>query len=198
MLSDKKPTIEKYLDPFVKNFESVNPNILTLLGSIPPLLFFVFVINHFYILALCALLGNAFDLIDGMVARKYNKVSKFGGLLDSTVDRVSDFLTITALSFGGIVRWELGISLLFFSFLTSYIRAQGGMRDGGNANFANGVGIMERSERIFFIFVALITLIILPSQTALGLKLTEFVILAATCLSAITVLQRIIYAYKKL
>src|SRR6266480_3377794 len=102
MLTDKKPLAEKYLTSFADLFQHMNPHLLTLLGSIPSLLFFFFVINHWYVAAIIAFLGNIFDLVDGMVARKYNKVTAFGGFLDSTLDRVSDFLIITAFAFAGI------------------------------------------------------------------------------------------------
>src|SRR5438105_997507 len=105
MLSNKKTTIENYFEPLVKLLSQVDPNYLTFLGSIPPLLFFVFVVSHHYIWALVAFLGNALDLLDGMVARKYSKVSAFGGFLDSVMDRVSDFFIIAAFGFGRIVRW---------------------------------------------------------------------------------------------
>jgi len=31
-----------------------------------------------------------FDMLDGALARRINKVTKFGGVLDSTLDRVSE------------------------------------------------------------------------------------------------------------
>ena len=151
MLSDHKPVVEKYLTPVVATLAKADPNVLTLVGSIPPLLFFVFVLTHQYGLALLAFVGNGFDMIDGMVARKYHKVSSFGAFLDSTMDRVSDFFIITAFAFGGIVRWELVAPLLLFSFLISYARgtseklsyAKGDMKTKFN------VGWIERTERLF-------------------------------------------------
>src|SRR5579863_7156235 len=114
MLSAQKPTVEKYLAPLVKYLANVNPNTLTLIGSIPSLLFFIFLLYHWYLLAIIAFLGNGFDMLDGMVARKYHKVTKFGGFLDSTMDRVSDFLLITAFAFTGIVTWLIVAPLLLF------------------------------------------------------------------------------------
>src|SRR5258708_36898853 len=129
MLSASKKTVEHYLNPFIKYFVAVSPNTLTLLGSIPSLLFFVFMIAHWYVLAFIALVGNGFDLIDGMVARKYHKVTKFGGFLDSTVDRIADFLIITAFGFSHIVSWQIVLPLLLFAYLTSYVRSRGELAD---------------------------------------------------------------------
>ncbi len=198
MLSHKKQTVEKFFEPLAKLLSGVSPNVLTLLGSIPSLLFFVFIISHNYIWALVAFAGNAFDLLDGMIARKYNKTTNFGGFLDSTVDRISDFLTITALSFGNLVRWEITAPLLLFSFLTSYIRAQGGIRDGGNANFAIGVGIIERPERLVILFLSLIAYVTFPSLLVDNLNIAELILLGLVLLSLATVIQRVIYSSKKL
>ncbi|HVF69882.1 MAG TPA: CDP-alcohol phosphatidyltransferase family protein [Xanthomonadales bacterium] len=198
MLSNKKPQIEKYLEPLAERLSSVSPNILTLLGSIPPLLFFVFVINRWYFLAIIAFLGTIFDTIDGMIARKYNKVTNFGGLLDSTMDRVSDFFIITAFSFGGIVRWEIVAPILLLSYLTSYIRAQGGVRSKGDANFASSIGIIERSERLGIIFIGFLSFIFFPNIIIQTLNLAECIFILLILLSLITVVQRMIYSSKNL
>lgn len=151
-----------------------------------------------YIWALIAFVGTSFDLLDGAVARKYNKTTNFGGFLDSTLDRVSDFLIITAFSFGGLVRWEIVAPLILFSFLTSYIRAQGGIRDKGNPNFAQGIGIVERPERLGLIFISLITYLLFPNLLISNINILELIFLLITILSFYSVIQRMIYSYKKL
>lgn len=198
MLSIKKPQIEKYLEPLVSQLSHVDPNILTLLGSIAPLLFFVFVIKHWYFLAIIALAGSSLDAIDGMVARKYNKVSSFGGFLDSTMDRVSNFLVITAFSFGGIVRWEITAPFLLFSFLVSYIRAQGGVRSKLGANFASGVGFIEHSERMILIGLSLLFYALFQKVSILSFNIAECSFIVLTVLSFYTVFQRVVYAHKHL
>jgi archaetidylinositol phosphate synthase len=197
MLSYKKPSIEKYLDPLTGLFRDINPNVLTLLGSIPPLLFFVFVLNHWYVLALFAFLGNSFDLIDGMVARKYNKVTPFGAFLDSTLDRLSDFLMITAFAFAGIVRWEIVAPFLLFSFMISYARSRSEtlVKD-KTTSFA--VGLIERTERLMAIILALLLYIFFPNFIILIFNLAECIFILLIVLSFFTLLQRILYAYKKL
>jgi phosphatidylglycerophosphate synthase len=195
MLSAQKPTVEKYLTPLVKFLSNVSPNTLTLLGSIPPLLFFVFMIYHWYVLALIALLGNGFDMIDGMVARKYNKVSAFGGFLDSTIDRVADFLIITAFAFASIVHWEIVMPLLLFAYLTSYVRSRGEL---ANPKVSFAMGLIERSERLVLIFLALLCYFIFPTAKFLNLNIAEITFIFLALLSLYTVLQRITYAYRNL
>lgn len=196
MLSNKKPQFEKYLEPLAKHLSHVNPNILTLLGSIPPLLFFVFIIKHWYLLALVIFIWNFFDMIDGMIARKYNKVTAFGGFFDSVMDRVGDFLMITAFAFAKIVRWEIVVPLLLFSFLTSYIRSRAGLAANSHMEFA--IGLIERPERLAFIFFALLLYLILPNFNLNGFNIAETVFIILMLLSIHTVFQRMLYAYKKL
>jgi phosphatidylglycerophosphate synthase len=195
MLSDKKPMAEKLLMPFVLPLRRVNPNVLTLLGSIPSLLFFVFLLNHWYVLALIAFVGNIFDMVDGMIARKYNKVTAFGGFLDSTMDRIADFLMITAFAFAGIVRWEITAPFLLFSFLISYTRSRGELAK-PSVSFA--VGLIERTERLFLTIFALIAYMIFPTFNLGGLNTAELVFIGILLLSIYTSFQRIIHAYKKL
>ena len=195
MLSPKKSQVEKYVDPLVRLLHGVNPNILTLLGSIPSLLFFVFLINHMYIPALIIFLGNAFDMLDGMVARKYHKVTAFGGFLDSFMDRIADFFLITAFAFSNLVRWEIVAPLLLFAYLTSYARSRGEL---ANNTLSFAIGLIERTERLFLIFIALLFYTIVPNLTVNWFNTAEIVFLLIAGLSLITVLQRILYAYRKL
>jgi archaetidylinositol phosphate synthase len=200
MLSNQKPTIEKYLNPVVVYLSHVNPNILTLVGSIPPLLFFVFVIYHHFFLALIAFAGNIFDLIDGMVARKYKKVTAFGGFLDSTMDRVSDFFIITAFAFGNIVRWEIVAPFLLFSFLISYARGTSEKlalaKNDTKTKF--NVGLIERTERLVLTCLALLLYMIFPTFSFSGLNIAEVIFAILVVLSCYTTLQRVIYAKKNL
>lgn len=174
---------------------NVHPNVLTLLGIIPSILFFVLAINKLYLFALIAFIGTAFDMIDGMIARKYNKITKFGGFLDSTFDRISDFLIIAAFAFAGIVRWEIVAPVLLASFLTSYVRSRGELAD-SNVSFA--IGLIERTERLVLTIIALILYLLIPNVSFVSFNVAEIAFLALLVLSFYTVLQRMIYAYKKL
>ncbi len=195
MLSAYKPTAEKYLRPFIQYFSKVSPNTLTLLGSIPPVLFFVFMIYHWYILALIALVGNGLDMLDGMVARKYHKVTQFGGFLDSTMDRVADFLIITAFAFAHIVSWKIVAPFLLFAYLTSYVRSRGEL---ANPKVSFAMGIIERPERLVLVFVTLTLYIIFPSATFMELNIASIIFIFILLLSFYTVFQRIAHAYKNL
>jgi phosphatidylglycerophosphate synthase len=74
-------------------FKDISPNIITLFGVlinivIIYLLFYTDIKSKciFYILAICMFLRWMIDNLDGCVARKYNKESDLGGLLDTLSD----------------------------------------------------------------------------------------------------------------
>lgn len=196
MLSQKKPIIEKYLQPLIKPLANVNPNILTLIGSIPPLLFFVLVSYGYYKLALLIFPFLAIDLLDGAVARMTGKVTAFGGFLDSTIDRISDFLIISAFGFGMIVGWEIVVIFLFAAFLVSYIRSRGELASNKTLSF--NMGLIERTERMIGIFIGLVIYIFAPSFTFGGYNIIELTFILLIFSSVITVIQRVLWAYKKL
>jgi archaetidylinositol phosphate synthase len=195
MLSVQKKNFEIYLNPVVKRLSRVSPNTLTLLGSIPPILFFVFIVNQLYVWGLIMLILSGFDMLDGMVARKYHKTTAFGGFLDSTVDRVADFLIITAFAFDGIVRWEIAAPLLLFAYLTSYVRSRGEL---ANPRVSFAMGIIERPERLVLIFLALVFYMAFPTFDFINLNIAEVTFIFIAILSFYTVCQRIIHAYVKL
>ncbi|HVA97166.1 MAG TPA: CDP-alcohol phosphatidyltransferase family protein [Candidatus Acidoferrales bacterium] len=195
MLSNKKSTIEPFLLPVVKRLSHVSPNTLTLLGSIPPLLFFVFMLYHWYIVSLIAFVGCGFDMLDGMVARRYHKVTPFGGFLDSTMDRVADFLVITAFAFAGIISWGIVAPFLLFAYLTSYVRSRGEL---ANPKVSFAVGLIERPERLVLIFLALFFYIFFPAIIVASLNIAGITFVFITILSLYTVIQRISHAYKNL
>jgi CDP-diacylglycerol--glycerol-3-phosphate 3-phosphatidyltransferase len=51
-------------------------------------------LGYFALAALSVVLGGLCDALDGVVARSTGTVSRYGALLDSTVDRISDILPL--------------------------------------------------------------------------------------------------------
>ncbi|MFO6453837.1 MULTISPECIES: phosphatidylinositol phosphate synthase [unclassified Aeromicrobium] len=134
----------------------VTPNMVTWVGTIGVsfgALFFFPQGNFFWgTLFITAFVFS--DIVDGTMARKLGRSSKYGAFLDSTLDRVGD-----AAVFGGIALWYawegdsqvylcLALACLVLGALTSYIRARAeslGMEAKG--------GIAERSDRLVSILV---------------------------------------------
>ena len=196
MLSVLKPLTEKALQPIAHVLRNVPPNLITLLGLVFPVVFFILLRHQLYALALITFVFNAVDMLDGLVARSQGKVTAFGGFLDSTVDRFADFTIIVAFGFAGIVGWNIVLTLVMLTYLISYIRSRTELA-AKNKLVAN-VGIMERTERLIAIFVGLSTYAIWQHVTVAGQNLMAVAFIILTALSAITVGQRIHFAYKKL
>jgi archaetidylinositol phosphate synthase len=196
MLTVFKPVAEKALTPLARLLRHVNPNALTMLGLVFPVIFFVLVAHKQYAWALVALVLTAADMLDGLVARSQNKVTAFGGLLDSTVDRFADFVVIVAFSFTGIVSWNIAAPFLLFTYLISYIRSRTELAAKGN--LVASVGFLERTERLTAIFIGLLCYAIWPDLSWHGLNIMAMNFIILIALSAITVGQRIWFAYKNL
>ncbi|MEJ7762396.1 MAG: CDP-alcohol phosphatidyltransferase family protein [Thermomicrobiales bacterium] len=103
------------------------------------------------------LLASAFDMADGAVARATNTMSRFGGFLDSTLDRYSEVVVylgvlIYLLSTGDA---EVGAILVFIAsagaLLISYARARAEA-----AGYTASVGLVARPERIILLALCLI------------------------------------------
>lgn len=196
MLTVFKPVAEKTLTPIAHVLRHVPPNVLTLLGLVFPVVFFICLAQEWYALALFALVLNAADMLDGLVARSQNKVTAFGGFLDSTIDRFADFTVLVAFAFTNIVDWKLVAPLLLLTYLISYIRSRTELAAKGNLVAA--VGIMERTERLTAIFIGLLLYAIWPQAALFGLNVLELTFVLLLVLSAVTVGQRIMFAYRKL
>jgi archaetidylinositol phosphate synthase len=126
-------------------------------------------------------LSGLMDMLDGPVARATGKASPLGAFLDSFLDRVSDALLIVSLvNFG--LDWWLVTSLLVASLLTSYSRA----RAESLGVSLEGVGLVERSERMILLAA---TAVLLAINFTVGFAV--FILFLA--LSVETVAHRFIY-----
>ena len=110
--------------------------------------------GHYLVAALCLLISGAFDLLDGIVARAAHMSTRFGALLDSTVDRLADALPLLGLVIS-CSQTALSSAVLVLAMMTgfavSYVRAR-----------AEGLSIklpplfMRRAERVVLLLLALL------------------------------------------
>ena len=146
--------------------------------------------GHFLIGAILITFFTSFDLFDGAVARVSGSVSsRKGAVLDSTLDRVGDYL-ILFFAFvyfnnrNDLISWLLIVNM-FLGFLIAYVRARAE---------ANGiecsVGIAERSERLILVLIGF-AVFGFGSQ-----KVFEFFLWLLTIASLITVFQRFMVVAK--
>ncbi|MBA7599275.1 Phosphatidylinositol phosphate synthase [subsurface metagenome] len=144
--------------------------------------------GHLFIAGFVVLVAGFFDMLDGALARRTNQVTRFGAVLDSVLDRISDAVPLL-----GILVFYLffsdqstvGILLvclaLIGSPLVSYIRARAEAM-----GLECQVGLFTRAERVIVL--------------AVGLLLSQFVnyalIIALAVIavfSFVTAGQRLIY-----
>ena len=163
----------------------ITPNAITVLGLFIHVAAAALIIDGRLVAAGLVLIGAAFfDTFDGAVAKARGMVTKFGGFLDSTVDRVADAIILGAIAWRYVagaepddMRWIAVAALvaLVAGFLVSYVRARAEA-----LGFDCKVGIAERAERVILIIVGLV---ITP---VLGVAMAVLATLAT-----VTVLQRV-------
>lgn len=148
------------------------------------------VTEHLLAAGIVVLVAGLFDMLDGALARLTNKVTRFGAILDSTLDRVSEAVLLVSLLAVFVRGQEFAESMLVGaalvgSLLVSYTRAR--MEGLGIECKA---GLFTRPERV----IAL----------ALGLLLSRFDPALLVALSVITffswytVIERMVYAWRRL
>ena len=175
-------------NPVVKvvSKSGITPNYLTLINlALNIVAAYIIATGHFLIGGVLVLVSGLFDLLDGALARFTNQSTKFGAVLDSTVDRISEAVILCGLLIWYIPRGaSLEIVLIFAvligSFLVSYIRARA-----EGLGLQCQVGLFTRAERVIVLAIAL-----LINQIFIALcVLVVFVF--------ITVVQRLLYLQKQ-
>jgi CDP-diacylglycerol---glycerol-3-phosphate 3-phosphatidyltransferase len=171
----------------------VDPNVITVLGVfIQAYAAWAILEGHLMIAALATLLAGTADVLDGAVAKARGATSRFGALLDSTTDRLSDALFFIPIAWlyavspdkpGREQHWVAALALigLVAAFLVSYIKARAEA-----LGYECNVGFAERAERWILMVIGLF-FDVLPLATG---------ILAVV--STVTALQRLLHVRKQM
>jgi len=101
------------------------------------------------------LFGSFLDMLDGALARRTNRSTRFGAVFDSTLDRMSEGVMLIAILYlyadeGSISRVVLVGVVMLSSMLVSYIRARA-----EGAGISCTVGFFTRPERIIVLSLGL-------------------------------------------
>lgn len=133
----------------------VTPNAITVFGTLGVVVSAVVCFPRGWFFAGTLLVWGfvMLDVVDGAVARAGAGSSKFGGVLDSTADRVADAAVFAAVGWYYArhdQKWMLLAALLclILGSVTSYIRARAEA-----AGLTATVGIAERAERLIVVLV---------------------------------------------
>ena len=167
----------------------VTPNTITWLGFlITAGAAALIATEHLFAAGFIVLVAGVFDMLDGALARLTNRVTRFGGILDSTLDRVSEAILLLALLAVFAREQKVAESLLtgivlFSSLMVSYLRSR---------IEAMGIdckiGLFTRPERVIIL--------------ALGLLLSQFEYALVIALAIIAVFslftagQRLYHAWR--
>lgn len=135
----------------------VHPNILTAIGVIINVgCAVLFGLGEFFWAGIVLIVANVFDMLDGNVARQTGNVTKFGGFLDSTLDRLSDmvvFVGIMVFYAGNSPQHSLlNVTLAGVAMMASVLVSYTTARSEGLGVKAN-VGFLQRPERVVLLII---------------------------------------------
>ncbi len=91
---------QRLIDAMVRwlAYGHINPNILTIIGvALNVGCGLLFGLGYFFAAGIALIVANLFDMLDGQVARLSGRVTRFGGFLDSSLDRLSDMVVFVGL-----------------------------------------------------------------------------------------------------
>jgi CDP-diacylglycerol--glycerol-3-phosphate 3-phosphatidyltransferase len=170
----------------------LSPNIVTAIGLlIAGASASLLAIGELWAGGLVLLGASVFDLFDGALARETGRVTRFGALFDSVVDRLSEAVVLFGLLVYFLDRSSTAGPLLVYlalvgSVAVSYVRARA-----EGLGIECEVGIMTRPERI----------LILAAGIVVGHWWTTGVLIAlgiVAALAFVTTAQRVAHSYTAL
>lgn len=200
------------LDPVTGAFAAagVKPDHLTVLGLLLSMAAGIgFALGHFRTASLVAIAAGICDILDGQLARRLGRVSRFGAFFDSTLDRIAEaflllgiagFYTMTLVDLTvdpervarqlarGLepITWAavafLAMLALVGSFMVSYTRARA-----EGLGLDGKVGWFERPERMVLLIIAGLA----------GIQVMPVALLLLATLSFATAFQRMAHVWKQ-
>ncbi len=176
------------LFPFIFIYlkSGLHPNFLTVLGLLFSILTaYFYKIGLFSYAAVGLLLSGICDAIDGEVARKTSRATRFGAFLDSVLDRYSEILIFLGLF---IYYLESSVAVLVIlaltgSLMVSYVRARA---EGLGEECKSG--LLLRPERLAVLFVG----------SLFGPKMFVYFLMVIAVFSNFTAIYRIYYTWRKI
>lgn len=145
--------------------------------------------KHLFAAGFVVLLAGFFDILDGALARRTNQTTRFGAVLDSTLDRLSEVVLLLAILVL-YAREQSVAHILLVSFalpssmLVSYVKASAEAQ-----GLECQVGLFTRAERII---VLALGLLLNQFDNALAIALAVIVVF-----SLFTIGQRLLYVWQQ-
>jgi archaetidylinositol phosphate synthase len=201
-----RPRFIRYMEPVADLFvkAGITPNQISVLSLISGLACAIcFIDRHFFLGSIFLFLSALLDLVDGSVARKIGRQTKFGAVFDWIVDKYVDALVLLGVGLSGITiigriypvspAVDFGVVALAIigSLMNTFIKpvtyAEIGFKervDGKIEDPLEGVGFFGRPETLLVLLLGGITGFIWLS-----------VIIIAVCAN-LSAMQRIFYLHK--
>ncbi len=136
------------------------------------------------------LIAGFFDIVDGALARRTDQVTRFGAVLDSTLDRLSEAVLLIGIlvlyaDSQSLVPILLVVVTLIGSLLVSYIRARAEA-----LGLECQVGLFTRAERVVVLVLGLWLNQIIESALLVALAIIAV-------FSFVTVVQRLLCVWQQ-
>jgi CDP-diacylglycerol--glycerol-3-phosphate 3-phosphatidyltransferase len=174
----------------------LTPNAISLTGFVLNMAAAGLIVGRYFVLAGVAfIIGSIMDTLDGRYSRMSGKGTPFGAFLDSTLDRLEEGIVLTAVaayfaSRNDQVAVAAVVIAVLGSLMVSYTRARAEA-----LGVACKVGLATRPVRVVILSIGLVF--------AKGASIGHFELLAPAvyvlaALTAVTMLQRVLYVRKEL
>jgi len=195
------------LNPLIKILIklNVNPNTFTVLGLVITAAGSILLLldpNWVRWAGALILIGGICDIIDGKLARSSGRVTKFGALFDSSIDRYSEVLMFFGIAAFYVKLDSYLMSVVSFialggSTMVSYVRARA-----ESLGFEAKVGMMQRPERIVAIgsgallYFPIFQISIFHVENY-GVTLLDIALWVVAIFANYTAIHRIIHVYRQ-
>ena len=169
---------------------AITPSVITWLGFLLAVGAAAFIVTgHLFAAGWVVLVAGFFDMLDGALARYTNRATRFGAMLDSTLDRLSEAVVLLAIlvlyARGQLVAEVLLVGVVLFgSLMVSYIRARAEA-----IGLQSQVGLFTRPERVIVLALGLL-LNQIPYALVIALGIMAV-------FSFVTIGQRLIYVWQQ-
>jgi len=167
----------------------LTPNAISMVGLAGSLIAVVLITQELFILGgIAFIIGSVMDTLDGRYSRMSGKGTLFGAFLDSTLDRISEGIVITAIAWyfaesGDSLAAAACVYAVLGSLMVSYTRARAEA-----LGVECTVGLATRPVRVVILSIGILF--------AEGMGLGDFELLAPAiyvmaALTTVTVIQRV-------
>jgi archaetidylinositol phosphate synthase len=218
MVLDKyRAASDRALSPIAKRLPRTQPNTLSwlaftcaVLGAVALSLSLKYSVILLIVASVLITINGFLDLLDGLIAKMFNKATKRGDFLDHVLDRYADIIIVVGIIVSGYCNFYIGLFGLIGVFLTSYMGTQsqavGVKRDYG--------GLLGRADRLVLMILMPLLLYVhiqffdgpllpiisdyWPAWAAPGLTLFDILMLWFGIAGNLTALQRAVRTWKDL